>query len=213
MSLTIGVPIIWPYVHWKFWKTYEEMIKPKDHKLQIVTGTTISVARNRLVRFGKDTDYFLFLDSDMVPPPHLIENLMENKKDIVSALAFQRSYPHEPITFRLWKPGDYYRTPPTGELVDVDATGMACCLIKTEVFKNIKDPWFDFSPYKGGDPNIEFYGEDISFCRKAKKAGYKIYVDTSIEVGHIIDRIITGNDWRPPKVRDFKEFDEARDKC
>jgi len=33
-------------------------------------------------------------------------------------------------------------------------------------------------------------GEDIRFCVDAKEAGFNIYIDTSIEVGHLTTTII-----------------------
>ena len=147
-TVTIGVPILHPYVHWRFWKSYEQMDKPNS-VLQIVTGTTIAVARNKLVSFSLNSDYLLFLDSDMVMPKDLLKRLMDWDRDVVGALAFQRSYPHNPTTMRLRNDKEYYQSEPTGGIMDVDATGCACLLIKTEVFKKIPAPWFDFSPYKG----------------------------------------------------------------
>jgi GT2 family glycosyltransferase len=198
IKLTIGIPMLFPYVHWKFWKAYENLIKPKNTKLQVVTGTTIAIARNKLVNFSMDTDYLLFLDSDMIPPPDLIERLLEHDKDIVSAMAFQRSYPHKPTALRLVKePADYLPIKFEEDLQEVDAIGCACLLIKTDVFKKLNHPWFDFSVYKQG----QALGEDIKFCQKAKEAGYKIFVDTELECGHITDRIIGRADFVNRDIR------------
>jgi len=61
-------------------------------------------------------------------------------------------------------------------LVEIDGCGFGCVLIKTDVFRNIKDrPWFD----------TQGSGEDFYFCRKAIEAGYKIYCDTSIKCSHL----------------------------
>lgn len=208
MKLIIGVPILFPYVHWKFWKSFMAMKKPNDTELLVTVGTTISVARNRLVAGALKADYLLFLDSDMELPVDLIDRLFAHKKDVVSALAFSRGYPHDPMTYREWKVGAYYRSRLTGGLIDVDATGCACLLIKTDVFNKIEKPWFDFSVYKG----TECKGEDIVFCEKLKAAGYEIFVDTGLECGHISDRVIGSNDWRKPTVLTFEEFDKMRDK-
>jgi len=211
MKLTIGIPIYYPYVHWRFWKAYEELLKPKGFMLQIVVGSTIAVARNNIINLALEnkSDYLLFLDSDMVPTPDMIQRLLSHKKEVVGALAFSRSYPHDPITMRLWNDKEYYRSIPNGELMDVDATGGACLLIDMKVFKKIEYPWFDFSVYQG---EKTAYSEDVIFCRKLKNAGFKIFIDTGLSVGHISDRIITQADYREPTVRTFKEFDELRDK-
>jgi hypothetical protein len=42
--------------------------------------------------------------------------------------------------------------------------------------------WFQFLPHPLGDGE---WGEDLSFCFKARECGYKIFVDTSIRPGHM----------------------------
>jgi hypothetical protein len=69
----------------------------------------------------------------------------------------------------------------SGDLITVDNTGCGCILYKTEVFENIEPPWFEFTETEDGRP----MGEDITFCKKLKEAGYEIFVDTSIVIGHI----------------------------
>jgi hypothetical protein len=44
--------------------------------------------------------------------------------------------------------------------------------------------WFQFLPALNGRGE---YGEDISFCQKARAAGLKVFVDTDIQPGHIGD--------------------------
>jgi len=198
VKLTIGVPMMFPYVHWRFWKSYEQMRKPKETKLQVVTGTTIAIARNKLVEFSKDSDYLLFLDSDMVMPPDLIERLLSHDKEVVSAMAYQRKYPFKPTILKLVKePADYAPAKIEEELQEVDAVGCACLLIKTDVFKKLDPPYFDFSVYKQG----QAVGEDIKFCQKLKEKGIKIFVDTELECGHITDRVITRYDFVNRNIR------------
>ena len=52
---------------------------------------------------------------------------------------------------------------------------MACTLIKREVLENMPQPWF--FPTNNG--------EDLSFCKRATDAGYKIYCDTELICGHV----------------------------
>ena len=42
--------------------------------------------------------------------------------------------------------------------------------------------WFQFLPHPWGDGE---FGEDLSFCFKARECGYKVWVDTSVTPGHI----------------------------
>lgn len=123
-----------------------------------------------------DIDAILFLDSDMVPSADMLVKLVEHDKPIVSALAFRRVPDYEPCIFKKVEEKDatIYHNYPKG-LIGVEGVGMACCLIKREVFENIPQPWFY--------PDSSF-GEDLSFCRRAK-GKYPIYCDTELICKHI----------------------------
>ena len=118
-----------------------------------------------------DCDYMLFLDSDMVPPADMVIKLINHDKPIVSALAFRRVPNFEPCIF---KDDKFYLDYPKG-LIEVAGVGMACTLIKKEVFEKVPQPWFMPTAL----------GEDLSFCKRATDAGYKIYCDTELICGHV----------------------------
>lgn len=71
---------------------------------------------------------------------------------------------------------------PPGSMVECDVVGAGCLLVRTEVFERLKKPWFNWTI--GEDPHNPGLSEDFYFCEKAKKAGYKILVDTSCLCGH-----------------------------
>lgn len=119
-----------------------------------------------------DADALLFLDSDMFPTEDMLVKLIEADKDIISALAFRRVPDYEPCIFT---EEGFYHDYPEG-LIEVEATGMACTLIKRGVFERVPKPWFFPEPV---------IGEDKAFCRRAKNAGHKIWCDTTLECGHI----------------------------
>jgi hypothetical protein len=52
-------------------------------------------------------------------------------------------------------------------------------------------PWYRFR-MNGPKP----VGEDIGFCSDLKAAGYRIFVDTSVPVGHLSQMQITEGTWR-----------------
>jgi len=95
-----------------------------------------------------------------------------------------------------------------GDLVEVDATGAGCMLYDMEVFKKLPYPWFEFRKQENGTT----MGEDIGFCVDLKKAGYKIHMDTSIEVEHLTTMAVNKNMHRVyNKLKDmkFKNLDKA----
>lgn len=50
-----------------------------------------------------------------------------------------------------------------------------------------------------------FLGEDWDFCEKARKSGFKAYVDTSIQVGHLGEKLILVKDVLDYKKADWRE--------
>jgi len=139
-----------------------------------------------------DADYLLTIDDDHVFAHDALERLIAHDLDVVGALAFLRNEDNSSgLTPSMYKRGRDH--PPgytrhddwkLGELVEVDAMGMAFVLIKRRVLEAFKHPWWWLGSLE------EPLGEDIYFCRKAQEAGFKLYVDTSLEVPHLSERIL-----------------------
>ena len=63
-------------------------------------------------------------------------------------------------------------------------------LEKEYISEHIPGRWFKFRP--NPDPEKSgIVGEDMGFCSEVRKAGHKIYVDTSIKCGHLSTMEIT----------------------
>jgi GT2 family glycosyltransferase len=67
--------------------------------------------------------------------------------------------------------------PPKG-LLEVHAAGSGSMLVRKHVLDAVGDPWFESS-------QGQITNDDLEFCRKIREAGFKIYVDTEVMVGHI----------------------------
>jgi glycosyltransferase involved in cell wall biosynthesis len=187
-------------------------LKPGQfHKRYIVQGNILTFQRNQCINDMRG-DWILFIDSDMVWQPEAMRVLIETQAkfdlDIVGGLCFQRGDPYQPTMYRFAAPTELDRKGytfierwPADSAVEVDATGMAFCLIHRRVFDRIMQhrlgiPFPSDEERKGQTP-IPFFrwegilGEDFLFCKEAKEAGCRIFVDTSVKVGHIGDQIIT----------------------
>lgn len=134
-------------------------------------GYTIAENRNYLaVQAVKgEYDYLLMIDDDMVFPPDTLEKLLSYNKDIIGV----DSHP---------KGSDNKTYEPLGEDGECSKVGTGIILIKTEVFKNTPRPWFNFNTSELGNT---INGEDWMFCLKAREAGFKVFVDTTLEIGHV----------------------------
>ena len=75
----------------------------------------------------------------------------------------------------------------------VDYTGFGWLLIKNGVFEHegIPYPWFapKMQVFESGEVQ-DMCGEDVSFCLDAKEAGFEIWCDPRIRVGHEKTRVI-----------------------
>ena len=202
MNLNIGLPIVEERVDLQFFLSFLGLTARSFTLLVPVWASgrmaeNIASARNSLVRqaFDNDATHLLMMDTDQIYPPDCIDKLISHDKDMASVRVHRRWPPFEVIMNR-GEIGKYKHVSDkecfSGDLVEIDATGTACMLIKMEVFEALSDPWFYLkngskSPHnRHGKP----VGEDIRFCSDAKAAGFDIFVDTSIEVGHISKMVI-----------------------
>ncbi len=144
-------------------------------------------AAKRSLQHGMD--YILFIDDDMICPNDIFQKLYRHHKiaDVVCPLAFTRNEPYNPVIYAsvdgydAVNKTDYFinnviQNYPKGKLVETDACGFGAALVKTSILKRINPPYFMCS---------EGTGEDILFCYKVKKAGGRVFMDTSFNIGHL----------------------------
>lgn len=154
--------------------------KHPEAYFSVSQGTILPAQRTGLVKeaIERHFGHILFIDSDMRFPEDLYEKLKAHNKDIVGV-----NYRHrQGNKWAIGKPSTMMKG-----LEEVDVIGFGAILIRTEVFVLTEAPWFA-TPYDGQG----FVGEDVFFCRKAKEAGYKIFVDHDLsqEVKHIATKEI-----------------------
>ena len=92
--------------------------------------------------------YVLFVDSDMIFPPDIIQRLEMHKKPVVSAMAFVKTPPFVPnmynkVTDIGWPPITKFKR---GELLKVDCVGGALMLVEVDAVKDLPVPYFSAPP-------------------------------------------------------------------
>jgi GT2 family glycosyltransferase len=146
---------------------------------------SIDASRNLIVEHAIEIgyDYIMWVDSDMILPKNTLTTLMSRDKDIVSGVYRHKLLFGKNVVAKRFVPNkkDTYEDLTIEEvkepkLIEIDGVGFGCVLTKVDIFRNIKKPWFKYTPKMG---------EDIYFCRKAQAKGYKVYLDTSIKADHI----------------------------
>ena len=156
-----------------------------------VLGAGIKMSDNVPLN-GLEYDYLMWIDSDMVFTPDHVFTLVKHDKDIVNGSAMIDPKKKKLNWGLLDKEGrcnfilkDDVPKYPKDErgLAEVDFVGFAFMLVKRGVFESMPYPWFRPVMKKIGE-NVFFPSEDIGWCHNAKDAGYKIYVDPEVHIGH-----------------------------
>ena len=170
------------------------MLQKGGHETAICfeCGSLVYDARNKLAKRAIEmgADYTMWFDSDMIFQPDTMLKLLEHKDEggIISGVYFRRSPPYTPVVFakcnvreRSW--ADLEEMPT--ELSEVEGVGFGCVLVGTDVLMSIASKqWRWFEPLKG-------FGEDLSFCWRARECGYKILLDPSVKCGHVGNIVVT----------------------
>lgn len=185
-------------------------------RLTALAGANLSGPRNGLVtrflEYGQ-ADWLWMVDADMTFDPSTLERLLEyadpENAPIVGGLCFGFDDKGEiqPTLYGLV--GDpqhpqvirYHEWPPDS-MYQVAATGTGCLLIHKSALLYMRDfehpsrggkkgfndafPWFQELDHDGSP-----VGEDIAFCWRAGVLGIPIYVNTSVQLGHMKERMLT----------------------
>ena len=168
-----------------------------DTKIGFEVGSLVYNARNNLARQAiiEEADWVLWLDSDMVFGPDLLQRMMkvctENDIEFLTALCFRRKPPYTPCLFdrleKVEKGASYTAllSVPEGRF-KVGGCGFAGVLMSTQVILDVGAKFNGrmFDPLDG-------FGEDVSFCWRARQCGYEIWCDSSIEMGHVGSCVVT----------------------
>jgi hypothetical protein len=157
--------------------------------LKISQGTLIANQRAELCldAMREKCTHVLFIDSDMRFPHDMIERLLQHDLDIVATNCARRRMPTGP-TAQIYKDNGerelVYTMPESTGLQEVGSVGMGVMLIKANVFAKLAEPWFE-TPWRHDKRG--YIGEDVFFCKKARDAGFKIWIDHDVskEIGHI----------------------------
>ena len=148
-----------------------------------------------LLALAGKTDYVLWVDSDMVFPDSLMVDLMADMegRDIVAGVCHMRRPPYRPVFYKTLRQGltpdqnvsEHYDDYPTDGLFKVEGVGFGLVMMRTGVIQAVVDKYHDlFAPLRG-------YGEDLSFCIRARGCGYDIWVDPKLQIGHKASTIVT----------------------
>ena len=167
----------------------------------VVKDKLIDEARNEIVEkaLSQDCSHVFMLGDDVIPQHNVLKRLWARDKDIVTGVYWTKEYPSQPY---MWKDmNGPYTDWLAGEFFQIWGAGCDCLLVKTEVFKKMKEPWFSLDYQLTEEDNMpkNIDGEDITlshtdvramttedfyFYDKARHAGFDLWVDTSVQCLH-----------------------------
>lgn len=201
MKTLIAVPCL-DMVHTAFMVSLLKLNKPAGTEVAVSSSSLVYDARHsladRAIKLG--CDRVLWLDSDMRFEPDLMDKLaadMDQGIEMVCGLYFTRKDPVQPCVYEIChdtpdKRGEMIPTAtpfsriPEG-LFEIEGCGLGACMMDIRTICRVGQ--LPFFPRDG-------YGEDLSFCRRAREAGVKIYCDSRIRVDHIGLSIFNESQWK-----------------
>lgn len=167
-----------------------------------------------------DADYLLFADSDMGWDHDSVEVLAQSMDDTGHPIIGGLCFGTKPVglgdqeamdttdfpTLYRWidgaaQPGfDTAFEYPPDQIVEISATGAAFLMIRRSCLEAIRaaegaDCWFDLITVEDGKTGRTF-GEDMSFCMRARAHGFPVHVHTGVRTSHMKDRWITESSYR-----------------
>ena len=161
----------------------------------MIEGSLVYDSRDAIAKFAVENgfDYILYVDSDMVFDSNDLNRLLAHDVDICTGLYVTRNGENNNVIYSdvITRRRFPYREPKlitdmaTSGYGQVSACGFGFCLIKTSVIKSMLKRYKSlFEPQWG-------MGEDIAFCIRARKCGYKIMIDRDVKLGHIGETVYT----------------------
>lgn len=199
MKYLIAIPCM-DMVHTTFMRALLSLERaPGSVQYAISCSSLIYTARNKLLEQAVNGGYdrILWFDSDMDFPPDTMLRLaaeLDSGKEFVSGLYFKRRAPVEPV---IYSGVGYYHDKlsdgreqvspvaitmhdyPRDSVFEVEGAGFGCVMHTIDLARRIMEKHgAPFSPILG-------FGEDLSFCKRAKDVGGKLWCDSRIKLGHI----------------------------
>ena len=182
----------------------------RTHGVPYIDQARAILSSRALELLPEEDAVLVFLDHDIIfhplSVPTLVNNLIESPYDILGAPYSMRREGGGIIGFPLLEPGENNELPcyEGGGLVDAFGVGMGLTAIRMRVFRELAKgmqrvrcgtstivyPFFalevepDHSVLPSGEQIGFYHGEDVSFCNRARRAGFLVGLDTTHRVGH-----------------------------
>ena len=169
------------------------------------SGLPYHAARNAAAKATLDSGFafLFFLDSDLLPPPNVITQLLATGRDLVGALYFKRGAPYEPAAgMAVSTPEDAVNPVKVGplprfnygDIIPVDFLPCGATLISRRVIEAMVETYRHpfawgadpaFGPALGPDGlPMPAFSEDYLFSFRAKQLGFQPWLHSGLICNH-----------------------------
>jgi hypothetical protein len=141
-------------------------------------SSALSVNRDMIVDTTLKTkcDFVLSIDTDHTFPKDIIRRLVAHDVDFVAANCVTKEIPSRTTAVTIdGRP--LYTRPSDSGLVEVLQVGTGIFMFKPRLFEKVPRPWF---PVEWSPEEQRYVGMDIRFCRRARAAGFRLFVDQAL---------------------------------
>jgi hypothetical protein len=197
----IIVPVADHLRYAQFFTSYAGMRIPRGSVLAMPRSSAITVSFNQaLYQIPDEAEWVFFLGDDHVMGPDTLFNLLDMEVDVAVPLVCKRSFPFNLVVFKgraeddwidqrtkraypNWEFFDPWDIPRDGKPFKVVAAGSAGMLVRRNVIEAMEPPYFESTD--GAATN-----EDLGFCMKVREAGFDIWCNPRVQLGHILETVI-----------------------
>jgi len=134
-------------------------------------------------------DKIFLIDSDIFWETEQFIKLYESDLDVISGAYLQSNGIDTVVYDNKQHLMNYEEFLNKMDIFEAGGIGLGFTCIKSGVFEKIQRPWFEHKntvvPIGSNEFGVELMSEDISFIQKVREAGFKLYVDPSVRVGHV----------------------------
>jgi len=192
--VAIGLPT-WGKVSVNWATSYRHLGGPlgaNTLELTPVVGKPIAEARNDIMKMAIDNnaDFLFMLGDDVLAPADTIIKMLQRMWDdpsltLLTGMYWTKHWPTQPYIWRGVQRGPYMDWK-YGEFFEVDYAGCDCLLIRlTDEIKALGPDWFSTNwKWNREDGPALIATEDFYFYTKTRKAGIKLYCDSTVQCVH-----------------------------
>lgn len=134
-----------------------------------------------------DYHYVMMIDSDTIVPRDALQIMLSEPADVILGCCPRKNTKESKTALYALSenPSGFKKALTYGQLgksrIELRGGGFACALVRVDVFRRMRMPYFNYVVYENG----EALSEDLYFCLEARRAGFHIWGEPNVRCGHM----------------------------